>query len=65
MVNILFFASFIVGIISGVIECTLMTVYACSNRQPNFKLLNLLLNIFLISMTIMFISFVLLGVFNK
>ena len=62
MVDILCFIFLIVGFISGVRECVLMMVYACGNRQPNFKLLNWLLTIFLISMTMMFLFFVLLGV---
>lgn len=65
MVDILFFIFLIVGIISGAAECTLMMVYSCSNRQPNFKLLSWLLYIFLISMSMMFLFFVLLGVTKK
>lgn len=62
MISILFDICFIVWLVSGLADVVLLAIYAGTNREPNHKLMYILLMIYVSSGFLMLLSFILLGV---
>lgn len=62
MISILFDIFFIVWLVSGLIDAVLVTIYVRTNREPNYKLMHILLIVYVSSGFLMLLSFMLLRV---
>lgn len=62
MISILFDIFFIVWLVSGLADIVLVAIYAGTNREPNYKLMHILLIVYVSSGFLMLLSFMLLKV---